>query len=226
MIKGIDRGLNGSHLFSIENMLLVLKNLGINLKFVGDEALKESGDRLFPPDIARIEAELDRLMIQKSGNVLQYLLIIAEHGGTPKSTSEHVLSDADIAAAYRRTRLSLGMYHEHPDCVRIAYEWLDAQVTVKKPRTDMWRPQTKHHVENWGKCYVSTSDVEVAAELHPRICGDYPAFNLSKRLTHPKGPRLWNIDEAGRHMGYTSNYDYPIFEPWTDEEMAIQDGAE
>jgi hypothetical protein len=47
-----------------------------------------------------------------------------------------------------------------------------------------------------GGRYVSQSDVEVAAELHPAIKGEYPHFNISSRLTRPSDARLAGIEKA------------------------------
>jgi hypothetical protein len=106
-----------------------------------------------------------------------------------------MLSAAEIAAA--KKKISYGnkeALHEHDDCVRIAYEWLDAQTTTKGINR-LARP-LKHMVEKWGGRYVSQSDVEVAAELHPKIRGTYPYFNISARLIQPSDVRLANIGEA------------------------------
>lgn len=84
--------------------------------------------------------------------------------------------------------------HEHDDCVRLAYEWLDAQKTISSPNRK-FRP-LKHIVEKWAGRYISQSDVELAAHLHPRIFGKYPDFNLSARLTLPADRRLEGIGEA------------------------------
>lgn len=90
--------------------------------------------------------------------------------------------------------------HEHDDCVRIAYEWLDAQ--VKTVGTSKKQRPLKHIIENWAKRYVSSSDVELAAYLHPDIRGVYPYFNISARLTKPNERRLAGIGEAGKHPTY------------------------
>jgi hypothetical protein len=58
-------------------------------------------------------------------------------------------------------------HHEHDDCIRIAYEWLDAQ-TKTKDVTKKGRP-LKHIIEKWGGRYVSQDDVEVAAQMHPEV---------------------------------------------------------
>ena len=88
-------------------------------------------------------------------------------------------------------------HHEHDDCIRMAYEWLDAQVRIKGPTTST-RP-LKHIIEKWAGRYVSTSDVVVAANMHPDIRGAYPHFNISSRLTEPSIRRLDGIGEAFKH---------------------------
>ena len=116
-----------------------------------------------------------------------------------------MLSDTEIERGKRNTSYSLKLedpLHEHNDCIRIAYEWLDAQVKTKgasrKPRA------LKHIIEQWGGRYVSTSDVDVAAELHPDIHGKYPFFNISSRLTRPAKRRLSGIGQAFT-QGYTES---------------------
>lgn len=106
-----------------------------------------------------------------------------------------MLTDQEIEEAKKRTKYSLGddKVHEHPDCIRMAYQWLDAQSTVKRGNAS--RP-LKHIIEKWAGRYISTSDVEVAAELHPRITGRYPEFNLSRRFVRPHDRRLSGIGEA------------------------------
>jgi hypothetical protein len=107
-----------------------------------------------------------------------------------------MLSAEQIAKAKIKTKyMHRGeVLHEHDDCVRIAYEWLDAQTVTKGP-TRASRP-LKHIVEKWAGRYVSQSDVEVAAELHPRIRGEYPRYNISARLTKPSDSRLEGIGQA------------------------------
>ena len=84
--------------------------------------------------------------------------------------------------------------HEHNDCIRIAYEWLDAQIKTKNVTTKAL--PLKHIIEKWGGRYVSQSDVEVAATLHPDIFGDYPYYNINGNLTAPSDRRLEGISEA------------------------------
>ena len=121
-----------------------------------------------------------------------------------------MISDQEIEAAKLRTVHKLeSMHHEHNDCIRIAYEWLDAQ---KKTKTKSSKAYTiKHLIENWGGRYVSTSDVCVAAELHPEIHGMYPFFNISARLTEPSMQRLSSISEAMKHSNYRESYDPSIY---------------
>jgi hypothetical protein len=106
-----------------------------------------------------------------------------------------MLSADDISAEKGRTKYhTKDVLHEHDDCIRIAYEWLDAQ-TITKGIGKRIRP-LKHIIARWGRRYVSQSDVEVAAELHPRIRGAYPYFNIGYRLVLPSESRLADISQA------------------------------
>lgn len=129
-----------------------------------------------------------------------------------------MLTAEEIEKAKARTRYSLpeDPHHEHDDCIRIAYEWLDAQKKLSAPNTrTTWA--MKHLIEHWGGRYVSTTDVDVAAELHPEIEGKYPHFNISSRLTLPSDRRLASIGEAFAHEQYRDSLKqdlrhYPIRE--------------
>ncbi|WP_299415122.1 hypothetical protein [uncultured Sulfitobacter sp.] len=112
-----------------------------------------------------------------------------------------ILSDVEIDYAISINIPSDVALHEHRDCIRIAYGWLDAQ----KKRANINRISTfplKHIIESWGKRYVSQADVEVAASLHPHIKGSYPYYNISASLIKPSEGRLINIGEAGKHQDY------------------------
>jgi len=110
-----------------------------------------------------------------------------------------MLSDKEIEDAKKRVSYSLkeGGHHEHNDCIRIAYEWLDAQRKTK--RVVRKSRALKHLIENWAGRYVSRTDVDVAAELHPHIIGTYPYLNISSRLVRPAKHRLEGIDQAFKH---------------------------
>lgn len=115
-----------------------------------------------------------------------------------------MLTDAEIEKAKADyTYPELEAYHQHNDCIRIAYEWLDAQKKTKGTMRQNF--EIKHLIENWAGRYVSTSDVEVAAYIHPEINGQYPRFNISSQLTEPSINRLEGIGEAGRHA-YRQNH--------------------
>lgn len=117
-----------------------------------------------------------------------------------------MISDQEIQDAKLRTNYTLeDQHHEHNDCIRIAYEWLDAQKKTKNTTKKLYT--LKHLIEKWGGRYVSTSDVCVAAELHPEIHGIYPFFNISARLTEPSTQRLYGISEAMKHDNYRNSYD-------------------
>lgn len=111
-----------------------------------------------------------------------------------------MLTAQQIAEAKKHVRYQRqNNVHEHDDCIRIAYEWLDAQTTIK--RTLKRAYPIKHIIERWGGRYISSADVEVAAEIHPRVKGRYPHFNISSRLTLPRDGRLADIQEA-RAQGF------------------------
>ncbi|MFK4617849.1 hypothetical protein ABIF50_001126 [Bradyrhizobium diazoefficiens] len=111
-----------------------------------------------------------------------------------------MLTAQQISEAKKRVRYQQpNNVHEHDDCIRIAFEWFDAQSTTKRLAKPTY--PLKNIIEMWGGRYIATSDVEVAAELHPRIKGKYPHFNISSRLTLPSDRRLADIPEA-RTQGY------------------------
>lgn len=107
-------------------------------------------------------------------------------------------TDAQIVAACHTHATALP---EHPDCVRIAGEWLDAQRRTKTTTTARWPAPLKHLIEAWGLRYVTEDDVTTAARL---LClrGRYPFFNIRSELTLPSCERLCGIGEAGAHPGY------------------------
>lgn len=111
-----------------------------------------------------------------------------------------MLTSEDIARGKAEARCTEERLHEHDDCIRFAYEWLDAQTKLSAPNKRKARP-IKHIIERWAGRYVSTSDVEVAAHMHPGITGEYPYFNISSRLVHPNQRRL-----AGLGQAHTQNY--------------------
>jgi hypothetical protein len=111
------------------------------------------------------------------------------------------LTDEQIEEAKARTEYGQPEpLHQHNDCIRIAYEWLDAQQTISAAQKQGFA--LKHLIEKWGGRYVSQSDVEVAAYMHPNIRGTYPHYNISARLTLPAEDRLDGIGEALTHMNY------------------------
>jgi hypothetical protein len=126
------------------------------------------------------------------------------------SSNEH-LSNAQIAAAvacsdserrsgWRHPSLDSAGFHEHPDCIRIAMQWFDAQ-----PRKDRRMSESlpmKHMIEQWAGRYVSQHDVEVAARLLG-LNGRYPRFAISDRLIYPDICRLDGIDEAFTQPRYS-----------------------
>ena len=106
-----------------------------------------------------------------------------------------MITDQQIDEAKTQTNYTEdNIIHEHNDCIRIAYEWFDAQKKTKAVSRKLI--QLKHLIEEWGGRYVSRSDVQVAATLHPEIYGSYPFFNISVRLVEPSDSRLNNIGES------------------------------
>lgn len=112
-----------------------------------------------------------------------------------------MLSEAQIEEAVAESSKSGKAHHEHNDCVRIAFQWLDAQKKLKNQNRSAGYA-LKHLIEKWAGRYVSQSDVEVAARLHPNIFGTYPCYNISSRLVEPSRDRLDNIGEAFTHLSY------------------------
>lgn len=106
-------------------------------------------------------------------------------------------TDAEIVYTCRvhGTRLP-----EHPDCVRMAGEWLSAQRRTKTVPA-RWPAPLKHLVEVWACRYVRQDDVTTAARMLG-LRGNYPFFSISTTLTLPSTDRLHGIAQAGVHPGY------------------------
>lgn len=104
------------------------------------------------------------------------------------------LSTEEIARAKQQANLQ-SPRHEHDDCIRMAYEWLDAQKTTPTRRADDW----KHIVEYWCGRYITDDDVKIAALLHPRVEPDGNRLNISRRLVLPSFERLIGITGAKKH---------------------------
>lgn len=120
---------------------------------------------------------------------------------------DNTLTDEQINEAKKRVPCVAGDPNKNsPGCVRIAYEWLDAQVKTVSPMKRAYA--IKHLIEKWGARYVSQYDVEVAAYLHPQIKGKYPYYNISSKLTQPNEQRLVGIEEALTHMSYRDHRTY------------------
>jgi hypothetical protein len=116
----------------------------------------------------------------------------------------HHLTNYDIEKAQKSCSYSLPeSYHQHPDCVRIAYEWLDAQTPIRSKSNSPH--DLKHLIERWAGRYVSVSDVEVAAVLL-NLKGAYPNYNFSAKLVEPNVKRLEAIKEAFAQMNYRDRH--------------------
>lgn len=117
-----------------------------------------------------------------------------------------MISAEEIAEAKKMTKYGTKkVLHEHDDCIRMAYEWLDAQKRTKGI-SRRFRP-LKHIIEKWAGRYISESDVEVAAVLHPEIRGAYPYFNISSSLVRPSDARLVRMPEAKTQAQYKIDED-------------------
>ncbi|MGE8653528.1 MAG: hypothetical protein ACN6NV_07235 [Acinetobacter gandensis] len=116
-----------------------------------------------------------------------------------------MLTDQEIQLAISQVSKNPDNLHEHPDCVRIAYAWLDAQKKIQSACRQSY--PIKHYIEKWAGRYVSESDVEVAAYLHPEIKGKYPNFSISSNLTEPSRSRLISISEAMTQLNYHNSHD-------------------
>jgi hypothetical protein len=127
-----------------------------------------------------------------------------------KKKEKTMLTDEEIEYGKKHVTYSLkeGGHHEHNDCIRMAYEWLDAQNKIRSPIKKTYA--LKHIIEKWAGRYVSTTDVDVAAFLHPEISGTYPHFNISARLTEPSVSRLKGISEAHKH-DYRKRFESSVY---------------
>ena len=116
-----------------------------------------------------------------------------------------MLTDQEIQQAISKMSRHPDNLHEHPDCVRIAYVWLDAQKKIQSACRQSY--PLKHYIEKWAGRYVSQSDVEVAAYLHPDIKGKYPNYNISSNLIEPRRSRLFGISQAMTQLNYHESHD-------------------
>ena len=111
-----------------------------------------------------------------------------------------MLTDKEIEKGKKVTQYSLPPFHEHNDCIRIAYEWLNGKEKTKC-LVKGWLP-LKHIIESWAGRYVSRRDVEVAATIHPDVFGEYPNYNISRKRIDPPVEMLEEIGEAFTQMNY------------------------
>ena len=78
-------------------------------------------------------------------------------------------------------------YHCYNDNIQIAYQFFDAQKTIKSPTTLCF--DFKRLIKVWAGCHVTFADVELAAFLHPKIIGRFPL-----RISRPYQKRIkWLI---------------------------------
>lgn len=115
-----------------------------------------------------------------------------------------MITQGEIDLAKLRTIYRRVPHHGHPDRVRLAYEWFDAQKELKgAPQT--WRP-IRHFIQHWAGCCVDEADIEVAATLHAKVWGKYPNYNISMRLIRPNERRFNGIGEALKQSQYRDEY--------------------
>lgn len=124
--------------------------------------------------------------------------------------SNGYISSEQIAEAKEKVDYdpASSVHHKNDDAIRIAYEWLDAQTRTKSVNR-------KYIVSNnlipcWGGLYVSRSDIEVAAFLHPEIKGKHRYYNIGKLLVLPNDVRLENIKSA-KTQSYTVHHPEKIY---------------
>lgn len=109
-------------------------------------------------------------------------------------------TDEQIEIAKKEIILPIDIeaHHEHLDCIRIAYAWLDTQKTIQTPSTI----PTKMRIRSWGLRFISYSDIYIAAHLHPDIKSSGRKLNISRKYIKPLTSRLLTIGEAGKHPNY------------------------
>ena len=92
--------------------------------------------------------------------------------------------------------------HQHNDCIRIAYIWLDHQKVTK--RTRFTASAIKHDIERWAQRYISSSDLIVAAHMHPDIIINpaHHTLNIHQKFITPPIDYLYKISEAFKHPNY------------------------
>ena len=124
-------------------------------------------------------------------------------------SSHHHITKYDIEKAKESCVESNATFGEHDDCIRIAYEWLDAQSPIENPRSKII--PLKQIIERWAGCYVSQSDIEVAVYLHLHLRGNYPRYNFSDKMVEPNTKRLEYIQEAFTQNQYREKHDSSIY---------------
>ena len=104
----------------------------------------------------------------------------------------HPITDEMISQAKTKTTYYNinDIHHQHNDCIRACYEWLDAQTPTKTHQNHI----NKAMVEQWTQQYVSNDDLTVAITLHPKFSlSNNFKCNCSKSYVFPNPERLKNI---------------------------------
>lgn len=129
-----------------------------------------------------------------------------------------MLTDQQIENAKNKIKYENEANHTNNDSIRIAYAWFDAQIRTKAAKTAC--RDLKKWMEEWGGFYVSTSDVIVAAYLHPEIYGDFPYYNISKKFTEPSIMRLSEIPNAFKH-DFRKNHRSDLYKHHEDKYLLV-----
>lgn len=116
------------------------------------------------------------------------------------------LTDQQISDAKNALKLEQP-HHEHDDCIRMAYEWLDAQTKIQTKRQYDW----KHLIEHWCGRHITDDDMRVAAHIHPEVQREGEKLNLGKRLILPNFERLDGIGEAHSQVPVMADYRKRIY---------------
>lgn len=96
----------------------------------------------------------------------------------------------------RKNKL-LRAIREEKDGVRIACEWLDAQLLLSAASRK--KIDFKRLISEWAGREISRTEVDTAAAILSAVKTDFSCEYISPRLTFPTAERLRGISEAFRH---------------------------
>lgn len=104
--------------------------------------------------------------------------------------------EENLKLIYYNWRRASRVVMESFDCIRIAYEFIDAQRASGKKRKFS---SIKNHVEKWAGRYISAADFDIAIQFHPEFHGENGFYNIELPLVMPDLNRLREIREAFSH---------------------------